>query len=31
LDEVTMISADPAELERDGQEVKELWRDTFGV
>ncbi|HWX49558.1 MAG TPA: extracellular solute-binding protein [Roseomonas sp.] len=31
LDEVTMITADPDELERDGQEVKELWRDTFGV
>ncbi|KAA2213560.1 ABC transporter substrate-binding protein [Teichococcus oryzae] len=31
LAEVKMISADPDELERDGQEVKELWRDTFGV
>ncbi|HWL79599.1 MAG TPA: extracellular solute-binding protein [Roseomonas sp.] len=31
LDEVPMITADPDELERDGQEVKELWRDTFGV
>ncbi|MFC4166716.1 ABC transporter substrate-binding protein [Teichococcus aestuarii] len=31
LDEVPLITADPKALERDGQEVKELWRDTFGV
>ncbi|PHK96094.1 Tat pathway signal protein [Pseudoroseomonas rhizosphaerae] len=31
LSEIPLITADPEALERDGQEVKELWRDTFGV
>jgi iron(III) transport system substrate-binding protein len=31
LDQVKLISATPAEIEQGVPEVKELWRDTFGV
>lgn len=31
LDQVKLISATPAEIEKGVPEVKEMWRDTFGV
>ncbi|MFZ6764745.1 ABC transporter substrate-binding protein [Pseudoroseomonas sp. WGS1072] len=31
LDKILMITPTPEEVESGGQEVKELWRDTFGV
>ena len=31
LDQILMITPTPEEVESGGQEVKELWRDTFGV